>query len=138
MDDDSIMVAYTMVGSDKLYSNTEFPLQNVKFENVQKLFKLIELSVNELKKNEFFSKLNKSVGSSRPTSPEKVEGVGKNKNKKNQLKNKGLGFEKKMTKKLVKSKDRIDDVFVCGPSTETEKDYILVKRPWTISMQRRS
>ncbi|XP_035832056.1 uncharacterized protein LOC110870582 [Helianthus annuus] len=71
-DDDSIMVAYTMVGSDKLYSNTKFPLQNVKFENIQKVFKLIELSVNELKEKDFFSKLNKSVGSSRPTSPEKA------------------------------------------------------------------
>ncbi|KAJ0827652.1 hypothetical protein HanRHA438_Chr17g0828281 [Helianthus annuus] len=98
VDDDSIMVAYTMVGSDKLYSNTEFPLQNVKFENVEKVFKLVELSVNEIKKNDFFSKLKKSVGSSRPTSSEKIDGVSKSQNKKNQLKNKGIGFEKKMTK----------------------------------------
>ncbi|XP_035834086.1 uncharacterized protein LOC118482627 [Helianthus annuus] len=119
-DDDSIMVAYTMVGSDKLYSNTEFPLQNVKFENVQKVFKLIELSVNELKKNDFFSKLNKSVGSSRPTSPEKVEGVGKNQNNKNQLRNKGLGFEKKMTKKVVKPKERMNDVFVAAQKLKVE------------------
>ncbi|KAJ0938277.1 putative transcription factor interactor and regulator CCHC(Zn) family [Helianthus annuus] len=87
-DDDSIMVAYTMIGSDKLYSNTEFPLQSVKFESVQKVFKMVELSVNELKKNDFFAKLNKSVGSSCSTSPEKVDGVGKGKNRNNKIKKK--------------------------------------------------
>ncbi|KAJ0589142.1 putative transcription factor interactor and regulator CCHC(Zn) family [Helianthus annuus] len=127
-DDDSIMVAYTMVGSDKLYSNTEFPLQSVRFETVQKVFKLVELNVNELKKNDFFAKLNKSVGSSCSTSQEKVEGVGKGKNINNKLKKKGIGFEKRMAKQVVKPKERIDDVFVCGPSTEIEKDYILSQK----------
>ncbi|MFS7963292.1 hypothetical protein Hanom_Chr08g00736381 [Helianthus anomalus] len=38
--DDPIMVVYTMVGTDKLYSDSEYPLQNVKIENVEKVFKL--------------------------------------------------------------------------------------------------
>ncbi|KAJ0828239.1 putative transcription factor interactor and regulator CCHC(Zn) family [Helianthus annuus] len=126
--DDPIMVVYTMIGTDKLYSDIEFPLQNVKFENVEKVFKLVELSVNEIKKNDFFSKLKKSVGSSCPTSPEKIDGVGKSQNKKNQLKKKGIGFEKKMAKQVVKPKDRIDDVFVAGPSTENEKEYIFSQK----------
>ncbi|KAJ0576488.1 putative transcription factor interactor and regulator CCHC(Zn) family [Helianthus annuus] len=124
-DDDSIMVAYTMIGSDKLYSNTEFPIQSVKLESIQKVFRMVEFSVNELKKSDFLAKLNKSVESSCSASPEKIEGVGKGKNRNNKLKNKGIGFEKRMAKQVVKPKERIDDVFV-------------FKRPWKTSMQRKS
>ncbi|XP_022031544.1 uncharacterized protein LOC110932524 [Helianthus annuus] len=96
---------------------------NVKFENVEKVFKLVELNVNEINNNEFFSKLKKSFGTSRPTSSEKKDGVGKGQNKKNQFKNKGIGFEKKMAKQMFKPKEKINDVFVAGPSTDVEKDY---------------
>ncbi|XP_021995902.1 uncharacterized protein LOC110893090 [Helianthus annuus] len=34
--DDSIIVVYTMVGTDKLYSDFEYPLQNARIENVEK------------------------------------------------------------------------------------------------------
>ncbi|XP_035843927.1 uncharacterized protein LOC118490410 [Helianthus annuus] len=47
---------------------------NVKIENVEKVFKLVELNVNEINNNEFFSKLKKSFGTSRPTSSEKKDG----------------------------------------------------------------
>ena len=79
--DDPIMVVYTMVGTDKLYSDFEYPLQNVKIENVEKVFKLIEMNINEVNNNEFFSKPKKSFVTSRPTSSEKKEGVGKGQNK---------------------------------------------------------
>ena len=84
--DDPIMVVYTMIGTDKLYSDFEYPLQNVKIENVEKVFKLIEMNINEVNNNEFFSKLKKSFGTSRPTSSEKKDGVGKGQNMKNHLK----------------------------------------------------
>ncbi|XP_035832028.1 uncharacterized protein LOC118481047 [Helianthus annuus] len=75
--DDPIMVVYTMVGTEKLYSDFEYPLQNVKIENVEKVFKLVELNINEINNNEFFSKLKKSFFTSRPISSEKKDGVGK-------------------------------------------------------------
>ncbi|XP_035841423.1 uncharacterized protein LOC110919758 [Helianthus annuus] len=101
---------------------------NVKYENVEKVFKLVELSVNEIKKNDFFSKLKKSFGTSCPTSSEKKDGVGRGQNKKNQFKKQGIGFEKKLAKQVVKPKDRIDDVFVAGPSAEDEKEYIFSQK----------
>ncbi|MCQ7285353.1 hypothetical protein NP026_23640, partial [Salmonella enterica] len=74
--DDPIMVVYTMIGTDKLYSDFEYPLQNVKIENVEKVFKLIEMNINEVNNNEFFSKPKKSFVTSRPTSSRKKEGDG--------------------------------------------------------------
>ncbi|XP_021975239.1 uncharacterized protein LOC110870360 [Helianthus annuus] len=101
---------------------------NVKIENVEKVFKLVELNVNEINNKDFFSKLKKSFGTSRPTSSEKKDGIGKGQNKKNQLKNKGIGFEKKMAKQVIKPKEKMNDVFVAGPSTDVEKEYIFSQK----------
>ncbi|XP_021985611.1 uncharacterized protein LOC110881756 [Helianthus annuus] len=62
---------------NKLYSDFAYPLQNVKIENVEKVFKLVEMNINEVNNNEFFSKPKKSFVTSRPTSSGKKEGDGK-------------------------------------------------------------
>ncbi|XP_022019682.1 uncharacterized protein LOC110919731 [Helianthus annuus] len=74
VNDDPIMVVYTMIGTDKLYSDYEYPLQNVKIENVEKVLKLVEMNINEVNNNEFFSKPKKSFVTSRPTSSGKKDG----------------------------------------------------------------
>ncbi|XP_035837234.1 uncharacterized protein LOC118485097 [Helianthus annuus] len=76
VNDDPIMVVYTMVGTDKLNSDFEYPLQNVKIKNVEKVFKLVEMNINKVNNNEFFSKLKKSFVTSRPTSSGKKDGDG--------------------------------------------------------------
>ncbi|XP_021975488.1 uncharacterized protein LOC110870613 [Helianthus annuus] len=68
--EDPIMVVYTMIGTDKIYSDYEYPLQNVKIENV----------------------------------------------------------EKKAAKQVFKPKEKINDVFVAGPSVDDEKDYIFSQK----------
>ncbi|XP_022027101.1 uncharacterized protein LOC110928394 [Helianthus annuus] len=62
---------------NKLYSDFEYPLQNVMIENVKKVFKLVEMNINEVNNNEFFSKPKKSFVTSRPISSGKKEGDGK-------------------------------------------------------------
>ena len=39
---------YKMNGSDKLYSNTEFPSQNVNMNKIEKVFKLVEVELSEI------------------------------------------------------------------------------------------
>ncbi|MFS7919099.1 hypothetical protein Hanom_Chr03g00208901 [Helianthus anomalus] len=48
--DDSKGMVYTMIGSDKLFSNVEFPIQNVISDKVDKVFKLIEIQKFEILK----------------------------------------------------------------------------------------
>ncbi|XP_021980562.1 uncharacterized protein LOC110876710 [Helianthus annuus] len=84
---------------EKLYSDFEYPLQNVKIKNVEKVF-------NSGKK----------------------EWEGKGNNKKNNFKNKGIGFEKKTAKQVVKPKEKMNDIFVAGPSVDDEKDYIFSQK----------
>ncbi|KAJ0603966.1 putative transcription factor interactor and regulator CCHC(Zn) family [Helianthus annuus] len=126
--DDPIMVVYTMIGTDKLYSDFEYPLQNVKIEHVEKVFKLVEMNIDEVNNKEFFSKPKKSFVTSHPTSSRKKEWEGKGNNKKNNFKNKGIGFEKKMAKQVVKPKEKMNDIFVAGPSVDDEKGYIFSQK----------
>ncbi|MFS8002463.1 hypothetical protein Hanom_Chr13g01202361 [Helianthus anomalus] len=61
VNDDSIIVVYTMIGTDKLYSDFEYPIQNANMQNVVKVFKLVEIDVSEVNNNTFLSK-RKKVG----------------------------------------------------------------------------
>ncbi|MFS7946881.1 hypothetical protein Hanom_Chr06g00541561 [Helianthus anomalus] len=42
------MLAYQMVGSNKLFSDIEFPIQNVTVEKIEKVFKLVEIEMSEV------------------------------------------------------------------------------------------
>ncbi|XP_022003992.2 uncharacterized protein LOC110901472 [Helianthus annuus] len=106
-------VVYDSEDEDKLYSDFEYPLQNVKIENVEKVFKLVEMNINEVNNNEFFSKPKKSFVTSHPTSSGKKEGD---------------GFEKKTAKQVFKPKEKMNDIFVAGPSVDDEKDYIFSQK----------
>ncbi|KAM0035954.1 hypothetical protein Hdeb2414_s0015g00452611 [Helianthus debilis subsp. tardiflorus] len=41
--DDPIGLAYTMIGLDKLFSDVEFPIQNVISDKIHKVFKLVDI-----------------------------------------------------------------------------------------------
>ncbi|KAJ0498220.1 putative transcription factor interactor and regulator CCHC(Zn) family [Helianthus annuus] len=49
LDDGLFKVAYTLNNSDKLYSDEEFPLRGVKTELINKVFKLTEINISEIK-----------------------------------------------------------------------------------------
>ena len=38
---------YKMSGSDKLYSDFDFPIENVNVDKIKNVFKLIEINVSE-------------------------------------------------------------------------------------------
>ncbi|XP_021979548.1 uncharacterized protein LOC110875656 [Helianthus annuus] len=129
--DDSIIVVYTMVGIDKLYSDFEYLLQNARIESVEKVFKLVEIDISEVNNNTFFSKPKKSFVTQQPKKSGKKGSVGnhdQNKRQGNNLKKKGVGFEKKMAKNEGKPKERLGEVFVTGKSTVEEKEYIFSRK----------
>ncbi|XP_022032415.1 uncharacterized protein PFB0765w-like [Helianthus annuus] len=131
VNDDSILVVYTMTGTDKLYSDFEYPIQNAKLENVEKVFKLVEIDISEVNNNAFLSKPKKSFVKQQPNNPGKKEWEGNNGHNKrhgNNFKRKGVGFEKKMDKKDFKPKEKLSDVFVAGKNTVAEKDYIFSQK----------
>ncbi|MFS7913738.1 hypothetical protein Hanom_Chr02g00145211 [Helianthus anomalus] len=41
------MLAYQMVGSDKLFSDIDFPIQYVIVEKIEKVFKLVKIEISE-------------------------------------------------------------------------------------------
>ncbi|MFS7954124.1 hypothetical protein Hanom_Chr07g00626621 [Helianthus anomalus] len=48
-DDEPTIVMYKMSGSEKLYSDLEFPLENVNVDKLNKVFTLVEVDVSEVK-----------------------------------------------------------------------------------------
>ena len=46
LNDESFKVAYTLKDSDKLYSDEVFPIRSVKFEMIQKVFKITEINIS--------------------------------------------------------------------------------------------
>ncbi|MFS7945229.1 hypothetical protein Hanom_Chr06g00521741 [Helianthus anomalus] len=48
LDDEPTLVMYKMNGSDKLYSDNEFPIENVNVDKLKKFFKLVEIDVSEI------------------------------------------------------------------------------------------
>ncbi|KAM0052065.1 putative transcription factor interactor and regulator CCHC(Zn) family [Helianthus debilis subsp. tardiflorus] len=49
LNDESVKVAYTLKGSDKLYSDESFPIRSVRIEMIQKVFKITEINISEIK-----------------------------------------------------------------------------------------
>ncbi|MFS8034859.1 hypothetical protein Hanom_Chr17g01586121 [Helianthus anomalus] len=49
MNNDPIMMMYKMVRSDNLFSDDEFLVQNVYLEKLEKVFKLVEIEISEIK-----------------------------------------------------------------------------------------
>ncbi|KAJ0462738.1 hypothetical protein HanRHA438_Chr14g0630361 [Helianthus annuus] len=50
LNDDSKGLVYTMIGSDKLFLDVVFPIQNVISEKVDKVFKMVEIEKSEISK----------------------------------------------------------------------------------------
>ncbi|KAJ0618477.1 putative transcription factor interactor and regulator CCHC(Zn) family [Helianthus annuus] len=50
LNDDSKVLVYTMIGSDKLFLDVVFPIQNVISEKIDKLFKMVEIEKSEISK----------------------------------------------------------------------------------------
>ncbi|XP_022014722.1 uncharacterized protein LOC110914224 [Helianthus annuus] len=48
LSDEPTLVMYKMNGSDKLYSDTKFPIENVNVDKLKKVFKLVEIDVSEI------------------------------------------------------------------------------------------
>ncbi|KAJ0441645.1 hypothetical protein HanIR_Chr16g0800121 [Helianthus annuus] len=48
--DDPTILAYYMIGLDKLFSDVEFPIQNVISDKIDKVFKLVEIEKSEISK----------------------------------------------------------------------------------------
>ncbi|KAJ0456719.1 hypothetical protein HanIR_Chr15g0765651 [Helianthus annuus] len=48
LNDDSKGLVYTMIGSDKLFLDVVFPIQNVISEKVDKVFKMVEIEKSEI------------------------------------------------------------------------------------------
>ncbi|KAM0058715.1 putative transcription factor interactor and regulator CCHC(Zn) family [Helianthus debilis subsp. tardiflorus] len=132
LDDGLFKVAYTLNNSDKLYSDEEFPIRGVKTELFNKVFKLAEINISEIKglclneKPRYYTsrvqqRLNKKKNYSSGSGFQKKSNPNRN------FKKKGLGFiptEKQKNKKYVRDfKSKM--TFVSGTSAEEEekKDF---------------
>ncbi|KAF5822208.1 putative transcription factor interactor and regulator CCHC(Zn) family [Helianthus annuus] len=125
LNDETFEVAYTLNDSDKLYSDKEFPIRSVQMEKIQKVFKLTEINISEIKDVNLTEKpkkytsrvqqrLNKKKGYSSGS------GFQKKPNHNSNFKKKGLGFippENHKNEKISKTKT----VFVSGSSSEEEE-----------------
>ena len=49
LNDETFKVAYTLMDSDKLYFDEEFPIRGVKTEMIKQVFKLTEINIFEIK-----------------------------------------------------------------------------------------
>ncbi|MFS7922915.1 hypothetical protein Hanom_Chr03g00254661 [Helianthus anomalus] len=97
-----------MIGSDKLFSDIEFPIQNVISEKIDKVFKLAEIEKSEISK--FARKSNKTF-------------YNKLGYKKKNMKV-ALGYKKKHYQKKRAEKQNVPKKmnFVHGTSSEEEKE----------------
>ncbi|KAJ0876109.1 putative transcription factor interactor and regulator CCHC(Zn) family [Helianthus annuus] len=107
LNDDSKGLVYTMIGSDKLFLDVVFPIQNVISEKVDKVFKMVEIEKSEISK--FVSKSRKG-SYNKPSSKKKnmKAGLGYRK-KQNRNKNEMPNYQAKMN-------------FVQGDSLAKEKE----------------
>ncbi|KAF5810331.1 putative transcription factor interactor and regulator CCHC(Zn) family [Helianthus annuus] len=125
LDDETFEVVYTLNGSDKLYYNKEFPIMNIKTEVINKIFKLVEVNIPELKVLNNFEKpikytsriqqrLNKKKGyNSGSDFPKKP-------NQNRSYKKKGLGFIPPENDKNMKN-SKMKSEFVSGGSSDEEQ-----------------
>ncbi|KAJ0805365.1 putative transcription factor interactor and regulator CCHC(Zn) family [Helianthus annuus] len=126
LNDESVQVAYTLKGSDKLYSDESFPIRSVRLEMIQKVFKITEINISEIKDLNFNGKpkqytsrdqqrINKKMGYNCGYSFQKKPNHNRN------YKKKGLGFvpqKNYKNEKVYKPKT----MFVAGKTTEVEKE----------------
>ncbi|KAJ0809384.1 putative transcription factor interactor and regulator CCHC(Zn) family [Helianthus annuus] len=107
LNDDSKGLVYTMIGSDKLFLDVVFPIQNVISERIDQVFKMVEIEKSEISK--FAGKGHKTFYNK--------PGV-KKKNMKA-----GLGYKRKQNwKKNVTSDYQEKMSFVQGDSLAKEKE----------------
>ena len=132
MNDEPVKVAYTLKDSDKLYYDEIFPIRSVKIEMIQKVFKITEINIYEIKDINLIGKpkqytsrdqqrINKKMGYNCGYSFQKKQ------NHNGNCKKKGLGFNQPKNyknKKVYKPKT----VFVSGKSTEAKKEQSFRKQ----------
>ncbi|KAJ0939837.1 putative transcription factor interactor and regulator CCHC(Zn) family [Helianthus annuus] len=107
LNDDSKRLVYTMIGSDKLFLDVVFPIQNVISEKIDKVFKMVEIEKSEIPK--FAGKCHKTF-------------YNKPGYKKKNMKA-GLGYKKKQNwKKNEMPNYQTKMNFVLGTSSEEEKE----------------
>ncbi|KAJ0912571.1 hypothetical protein HanRHA438_Chr06g0275821 [Helianthus annuus] len=107
VNDDSKGLVCTMIGSDKLFSDNEFPIQNVISDKINKVFKLVEIQKSEISK---FAGKGKKTFYNKPGY--------KKKNMKA-----GLGYKKKQNwKRNVTPNYQEKMNFVHGTSSKEEKE----------------
>ncbi|KAJ0822245.1 putative transcription factor interactor and regulator CCHC(Zn) family [Helianthus annuus] len=125
LNDETFEVVYTLNGFDKLYYNKEFPIMSIKTELINKIFKLIEINIPELKVLKSFEKpkkytsrvqqrLNKKKGNN--SGPD----FQKKPNQNRSYKKKGLGFVPPENDKNMKN-SKTKTEFVSGGSSEKEQ-----------------
>ncbi|MFS7954288.1 hypothetical protein Hanom_Chr07g00628531 [Helianthus anomalus] len=122
--DYSISLAYYMVGSDKLFSDIEFLIQNVIMEKIEKVVKLVEIEKSEIDK--FFGKASKKGFYNKPSYKKKNTKL-------------GLGYKKKQNqkKRSEKSKFQKNMNFVHEQALKKKKKSDLVDSLMTNYMLRK-
>ncbi|KAJ0456093.1 putative transcription factor interactor and regulator CCHC(Zn) family [Helianthus annuus] len=106
LNDDSKGLVYTMIGSDKLFLDVVFPIQNVISEKIDKVFKMVEIEKSEMLK---FAGKGFKGSSNKPGS--------KKKNMKS-----GLGYKKKHNRnRTERSNFQTKMNFVQGKSLKEEE-----------------
>ncbi|KAJ0851059.1 putative transcription factor interactor and regulator CCHC(Zn) family [Helianthus annuus] len=107
LNDDSKGLVYTMIGSDKLFLDVVFPIQNVISEKIDKVFKMVEIEKSEIPK--FAGKGHKTFYNKPGYKKKNMKAGLGYKKKQNWNKNKTPNFQAKMN-------------FVHGTSSEEEKE----------------
>ncbi|MFS7919402.1 putative transcription factor interactor and regulator CCHC(Zn) family [Helianthus anomalus] len=125
MNDDPIMVMYKMIGSDKLFSDDEFPIQNVNLKRLEKVFKLVEIEVlkveNLARTASYFNYKKDKSYYTKPRNSFYQKKIFRNERA-------GLGYNKKNhKKKFQKSNFGKKMKFVRGISSERDKGSRLVE-----------
>ncbi|XP_035843408.1 PH domain-containing protein DDB_G0287875-like [Helianthus annuus] len=62
LSEEPTLVMYKMSGSDKLYSDIEFPLKNVNVDKLKNVFKLVEIDVSEIEGKKYVPKKDQPSG----------------------------------------------------------------------------
>ncbi|KAJ0827365.1 putative transcription factor interactor and regulator CCHC(Zn) family [Helianthus annuus] len=128
LDDGLFKVVYTLNDSDKLYSDEEFPIRGVKTELINKVFKLTEINMSEIKDLCLIDKPKPYTSRvQHRLNKKKNYGSGsdfqKRSNHNGNFKKKGLGFtptEKQKNEKYVRD-FKSKKSFVSGTSTDEEE-----------------
>ncbi|MFS7911645.1 hypothetical protein Hanom_Chr02g00120551 [Helianthus anomalus] len=109
-----------MNGSDKLYSDEEFPIQNVNLKNIEKVFKLMEIEVSEIENLATTARyLNLKKDKSYYSKPRNCYFQKKNQSNERAV----LGYCKKNQKTKFQKSNFVKKMnFVHGTSSESDKE----------------